>query len=103
MAKQVEQLSQEFLKERLKDPGYREFYVEEQFRKKLAIAVSEIRKKRKLTQKQLAERAGLKPEVVSRIESGEYRKGTLKLLYQIALATETTIDIEFVPDKKGRG
>lgn len=84
------------MKERLKDPGYKEFYVEEQFRKKLGSSMIEIRKKRKLTQKQVAERAGLPLETITRLESGEYKKLTLKLLYKLALATDTTIDIDFV-------
>lgn len=100
MAKQIEKLSEEFLKERLKDPGYKEFYVEEQFRKRLGSAIIEIRKKRKVTQKQLAERAGLPMETIARLESGEYRKITLKLLFKLALATDTTIDIDFVSGSK---
>jgi DNA-binding XRE family transcriptional regulator len=100
MAKQIEKLSEEFLKERLKDPGYKEFYVEEQFRKTLASAIIEIRKKRKLTQKQLAERANLPAETIARLEAAEYKKITLKLLYKLALATDTTIDIDFVIGSK---
>jgi DNA-binding Xre family transcriptional regulator len=100
MPKQIEKLSEEFLKERLKDPGYKEFYVEEQFRKRLGSALAEIRKKRKLTAKQLAEKADLPVEAITRLEAGEYKKITLKLLYKLALATDTTIDIEFVSGNK---
>lgn len=100
MAKHIEKLSEEFLKERLKDPGYREFYIEEQFRKRLGAALIAIRKKRKLTPKQLAERADLPVETIVRLEAGEYKKITLKLLYKLALATDTTIDTDFVSGSK---
>jgi hypothetical protein len=100
MAKQIEQLSAEFLKERLKDPGYKEFYVEEQFRKKLGSAITELLKKRKLTPKQLAERADLPVETIKRLQAAEYKKLTLKLLYKIALVTDTTIEVQFVSGSK---
>ena len=100
MAKQLEQLSEEFLKERLKDPGYKGFYIEEQFRKKLGYALSEIRKKRKLTAKQLAERADVPVEAINRLEAGEYKKLTMKLLYKLALASDTTIQVEFLIGSK---
>ncbi|MGB5156932.1 helix-turn-helix transcriptional regulator [Desulfobacterium sp. N47] len=84
------------LREDIKDPEFKIHYQEERQALKLAMKIAELREKKGLSQRQLAELMGTSQQAISRIESGEYEGFTLKTLEKIAEATGMRIKIEFV-------
>ena len=84
------------LKEDLEDPEFKAHYHEERQALILAMKIAELREKKGLSQRQLAEVMGTSQQAISRIESGEYEGFTLKTLERIAEATGTRVKIEFV-------
>ena len=85
----------EHLKEKLKDPYFKEIYeLEEQ---KLAV-VKEIinyRIKHKINQKQLADMAGVTQQHISKIENGEF--SSIATLEKVLLFTGYTVKIQAIP------
>jgi DNA-binding XRE family transcriptional regulator len=71
------------LKERLKSPKFRKAYEEELARLSLMRDIREARIAKKLTQKQVAKKAGMSQSVVARLESGSH-PFSLSTLYRIA-------------------
>ena len=67
---------------------------------KLGGKISEIRKKKKLTNKKLAEMAGITPSLLSQIEKGT-ASPSLSTLQAIAEVLEVPIFSFFVPDDSG--
>lgn len=91
---------QERLRKDLNNPEFRRRFEEERRALALALKISRLREKRGLTQKQLARLMGTSQQAISRIESGEYEGFSLKTLEKIAQATETRLEIDFVPVRK---
>jgi ribosome-binding protein aMBF1 (putative translation factor) len=89
-----------FLKERLKDPAFRKHYRSEQLVRETGQEIARIRKEHRWTVDQMAERIGVKPSDISRMERGEFRRYTLKLLQDIALATDLQLRIRFSTPEK---
>ncbi len=88
----------EHLKEKLKDPYFRELYeLEEQ---KLAIVkrIIAYRIREKLSQAQLAERAGISQQHISKIENGEF--SNIATLEKILLFIGFTVKLKAVPLEK---
>lgn len=54
--------------------------------------IKETRKESKLTQAELAEKAGVSRVTISRLESGELKETTLGTLSRIAQALQVTVD-----------
>jgi DNA-binding XRE family transcriptional regulator len=65
----------------------------------VARAVYDLRTKAGLTQKELAERVGTSPSVISRLEADDYRGHSLSILRRIAAALNQRVEIRFVPQK----
>lgn len=63
----------EHLKECMKDPVFAEGFRQEQIKHELAEMVKTYRQKAGLTQKQLADKTGLKQSAIARIESRQSR------------------------------
>ena len=84
-----------WLKEQLKDKEFKEGYEEEQLALELAQKISQLRKAKRLTQAELAERMGTSQQAVSRIESGTYEGFSIKTLEKVAAATHTRLAIDF--------
>lgn len=61
----------------------------------MGYRVQEIRKNKKMTQKELAEKSGVSRTIISAIESGKPVTTTTKTLMKIAVALDTTIDAIF--------
>jgi DNA-binding XRE family transcriptional regulator len=80
--------------ELLKNPSIKRVYdaLEPQF--ELANQLISARRKRGLTQSQLAEKIGTKQPAIARLESGEYN-ASIKLLRKVAEATGTRLTISF--------
>ncbi len=96
MKKKIEELTREFLKERLKDPEYQKHYREEKLRQYLGQSIAALRKKKKMSPEQFAKAIGSNVQSLTRIEKGEYGRYTLKFLLDLAQATDTYIHIDFV-------
>ena len=62
--------------------------------------IYDLRKKAKLTQKQLAEKVGTTPSVISRLESADYKGHSLSMLNRIAFALDKRVEVRLVPIKK---
>jgi len=90
---------QEHLKEKLKDPYFKELYeLEEQ---KLAIVkrIIAYRIKNKLSQSQLAKRAGITQQHISKIENGEF--SNIATLEKVLLFIGFTVKLAVIPlDKR---
>jgi len=67
---------------------------------KIAEQIYSIRCKAKLTQKQLAEKIGTTPSVISRLESADYKGHSLSMLNRIAFALDKRVEVRIVPIKK---
>jgi predicted transcriptional regulator len=74
----------DFRTQRLKNPQVRHEYenLEDEF--ELAKEVIELRKKNKLTQKELAEQVGTSQPAIARLESGSYQNLSLSFLRRLA-------------------
>ena len=59
--------------------------------------IKETRKESKLTQAELAEKAGVSRVTISRLESGELKETTLGTLSRIAQALQVTVDYLIKP------
>jgi len=87
--------TEEHLKEKLKDPYFKELYeLEEQ---KLAIVkrIIDYRVKHKVSQGQLAKRAGVTQQHISKIENGEF--SNIMTLQKILLFIGYTVRLAVIP------
>jgi transcriptional regulator with XRE-family HTH domain len=80
----------------MKEPKYRKAYkaLEEEF--VLASAVTDVRGRAGLTQKELARRMGTTQPVIARLESGRTRP-SMRTLERLAKATGSRLLISFEP------
>ena len=88
----------DYLNERLKDDNFKEEYDKLDDEYFFAIALIEARNKRKLSQKQLAEKTGMTQADISKIESGN-RNLSIKTLKRLADGLDMDLRIQFVPRK----
>lgn len=89
--------SEEWEIEQMKDPEFRAEYEKLRPEFEIIIAMAEARKRENLTQKELAERAGMSQADISKLERGT-RNPSVRLLQKLAAAMNTTLKIEFVPN-----
>lgn len=87
--------SEKLLEKQLKNNTFRKEYesLEEEF--EIAKQVIKLRKKMKLTQKQLAELAGTSQPAIARLESGEYKNLTLSFLRKIGKVLGVIPEVHF--------
>jgi transcriptional regulator with XRE-family HTH domain len=84
------------LKENLKDKDFEKKYHRNETFFRLADEILLLRKRRKLTQKELAEKIGTTQAVVSRLENASV-KATLESIVKLAEALDAIVDIRLVP------
>lgn len=89
---------QELTNELMEDPDFRREYEALQPERDITMALVKARKEAGLTQTQLSEKTGISQADISRLESGS-RNPSLALLQRIAEALNSTLRIEFVPNK----
>ncbi|GAG89821.1 unnamed protein product [marine sediment metagenome] len=87
---------EEFKKELLKDPEFKKEYEKLEPEYKIIRQILSLRRKKNLTQEQLAKLTGAKQSSIARIESGRHNT-SLRLLEKIAEALDTELDIRFIP------
>jgi DNA-binding XRE family transcriptional regulator len=85
----------EALKRKLKDPEFAAGYKRHLLAIQVAEALHDLREKKKLTQGQLAAKAGMKQHGISRIEKGEHAM-TLDTVGRLAAAMGCSVKLQFV-------
>lgn len=85
----------EHLKEKLKDPYFKELYELEAQKLEIVKRIIDYRIKHKLTQGQLAKRAGITQQHISKIENGEF--SSIATLEKVLLFIGFTVKLEVVP------
>ena len=87
---------EDFKKNRLKeDPELKEEYDKLDLEYKIIGQIIELRKKKKITQKQLAELVNTKQPSIARLESGDYNP-SLDFLKKIAEVLDADLEINFI-------
>ena len=89
----------EHLKEKLKDPYFKELYELEEQKLKIVKRIIEHRIKNKLSQKQLAERVGVTQQHISKIENGEF--SSMATLEKVLLFIGYTVRMQAIPLSQG--
>ena len=87
---------EEFKKELLRDPEFKKEYEKLEPEYRIIRQILSLRRKKNLTQEQLAKLTGAKQSSIARIESGRHNT-SLRLLERIAEALDTELDIRFIP------
>jgi len=87
---------QNYLKEQLKDPAFREVYEEEGLFVELAIRIAHLRQHKGVTQRQLAQRLHTSQQTISRLESPRNGSLSLRTLVRIAHALGKEVKVQFV-------
>jgi ribosome-binding protein aMBF1 (putative translation factor) len=67
----------------------------ERFKANVAVAILQARTDAGLTQKQLADRAGMCQSAIARLEDADYEGHSLRTLERIALALNKRIEVRF--------
>lgn len=86
------------LKEKTKDPYFKELYELETQKYSIVEKIVEYRIKNKMTQEQLAGQVGVTQQQISKVENGEF--SSVMTLEKILLAIGMTVQIKAVPFKR---
>lgn len=86
--------SEEFEKKLQTDPAFRELWEAGETRRRIVSAIISARIRKKLTQKELAEKAGVKQPSLARLESGRVMPSLL-MLDRLAKAMNSTLKVQF--------
>ena len=86
---------QKYLKENLKDSEFQKYFNEHGKQLEIAYQILQLRKKKKMSQIQLAKKIGTNQSNIARMESGQ-QNFTTNTLNKIALAFECDLKIDFV-------
>ena len=89
----------EHLKEKMKDPYFKELYELEEQKLKIVKRIIEHRIKNKLSQRQLAERVGVTQQHISKIENGEF--SSMATLEKVLLFIGYTVRMQAIPLSQG--
>ena len=84
-----------YLAQQMKNKVFRKAYKEESQRLRIAYRILQLRKKQKLSQKELARKLDTTQSVVARMESGQ-QNFTTDTLQKIASVFKRDLKIEFV-------
>ena len=84
-----------YLSQRMKNKEFREAYEKEGRRLKIAYGILQLRKKQKISQKDLAAKLDTTQSVIARMESGQ-QNFTTDTLQKIASVFKRNLKIEFI-------
>lgn len=90
---------EEHLKEKLKDPYFKELYELEEQKLKIVRRIIEYRVKNKLSQRQLADKVGVTQQHISKIENGEF--SSISTLEKVLLFIGYTVKMQAIPLSEG--
>ncbi len=91
---------QRFLDDQMKDPEFRALVEEELRALRVGAQIAALRQRKKLSQTELAARAGMSGPNISRIENDPSPNLTLGRLTRIASALGYEVQIKFQPRRK---
>jgi len=83
------------LRQAFRDKDYRHPYVDEFLNSSIATQIKVLREQRGWSQKDLADKAGMKQPVISRIENVNYSSWSINTLRKIAEAFDLTLRVTF--------
>ncbi len=92
-----------YFREQMKDPELRSLVEEELKGLRIGVQLARIRQRRKLSQTQLAARAGMSAPNISRIEKSPSQNLTLGTLVRLARALDYEPEITFKPRRAASG
>lgn len=81
------------------DPEFRRLVEEERVNSQVARGIYDLRTRRGLTQRQLAERIGTSQSVIARLEDADYEGHSLRMLRRVATALDAHLAVHFVPEE----
>ena len=81
----------------MKDKAYRDAYVQSQIRTVLPFQLRSLRTAKKISQEDVAERAGMAQPRISDLERPTGRMPNLETLCRIASAFDVALEVRFVP------
>lgn len=90
---------QELTNELMQDPEFVKEYEAIQPEVNITRAILEARLKAGMTQMELSQKSGISQADISRLEKGT-RNPSISLLKRLAVAMDSTLRIEFIPNKK---
>ena len=85
----------DYLKEKLKDPYFKELWELEEQKLKIVKKIIEYRIKHKMSQKQLAKKAKVTQQHISKIENGEF--SSIFTLEKVLLLIGYTVKMRAIP------
>lgn len=85
---------QEYLSEQLKNPEFKKYYDEYGRQLEIAYQILQLRKKKKMSQAELAKKIGTKQSNVARMETGQ-QNFTIEMLQKIASVFGCELRIKF--------
>lgn len=85
------------LKTKLNNKEYRDAFAAEYIYSRIPLKIRAMRDRRHMSQQQLAERAGVRQEWISRLEDPNYGRLTLSTLLKLASAFDVALNVDFVP------
>lgn len=91
----IYQSFERYLAQQMKNKAFRKAYQEESHRLEIAYRILQLRKKQKLSQKELARKLNTTQSVIARMETGQ-QNFTTDTLQKIALAFNRELKVEFV-------
>lgn len=83
------------LSEKLSNKEYRSAYTDESVKITLPFQIKAMREQRGWSQADLAEKAGMKPNAISRLESVDYGNFTINTLLKLAHAFDCALFVKF--------
>ncbi len=92
---------EELKSEVLKDPEMRFRFEQEVFYLRLAHLIADLRKKKGITQAELAKRAKVSQPFISRLEKGDHmRVPTFETIHKLLHALGYSLEISAIPERK---
>jgi transcriptional regulator with XRE-family HTH domain len=88
-----------YLEEQLRDAGFAERFRKAGEAWDVAIQLASLRKKSRLSQKELAKRVGTSQQQISRLESPSYEGHSLSMLRRVAEVLGATLHVEIQPKR----
>jgi transcriptional regulator with XRE-family HTH domain len=85
------------LVEKFRSKEYRDGFVQEYIYSRIPLKIRAIRDKRKMSQAELGEKAGIAQAWVSKLENPSYGRLTLSTLLKVASAFDCGLSVDFVP------
>ncbi len=82
------------LKRRLKDPRFRQLYEKEGTKLEIAYRINQLRRKKSLTQRALAQKMKTTQSVIARMEQGE-QNFTISTLHRLAHIFGKELEVNF--------